>query len=358
MAKRGLFDRFFGVEKPQRQPVTGFQAGWILQPEQLLVNNYKILGMIGSPGGMGQVFAAEDKSLKQKVAIKVPALSILYAEKGAESFLEEAQYAALLRPHRHIVLINVCLTDPQLTVPAPDGRSKIAIPFIVMEYLGGGDLAHRLKSGPLEIAEAVNLMDKICQAIDYAHNYEYERDGRQQRGIIHRDLKPQNICFDTKGRPVVVDFGLARVLEDPSTSGGIKGTPMYMAPEQWSPSRGIDHRTDIYALGIILFEMVTGRLPFIGSSIEEYLSLHLNEPPPDPRLLRPDLPLGLARAILRALEKDKQARFESAQEFASTVKEVLTDIPHGDPPTGWISVDPIIKDPEHLQGEEDSRILQ
>jgi eukaryotic-like serine/threonine-protein kinase len=318
MAKRGFFDRILGREQQQRPWPADYRAGWILQPEQVLVDNYRIRDLIGQ-GGLGQVFVADDLKLKMLVAIKVPAPSILSTPAGAEHFLQEAQYAARLRPHPHIVLISACLTDPNLRMAGGYEREDIEIPFIVMDYLGGGDLAARLKRGALDMDQIPPLFGSICDAIHFAHTKVYEREGKRMRGLLHRDLKPQNICFDESGRPVVVDFGLARVLEDPSTSGGIKGTPMYMAPEQWSPSRGIDQRTDIYALGVILFQMVTGRLPFEKQTFEEYLAAHLFEEPPDPRQLRPDLPSPVAEAILTALQKEKDARFKSVQALANAV---------------------------------------
>lgn len=328
MKKKGWLERFLSQGSKEEASGSeserpGWHAGWILRPGQVLVDNYRVTKMIGSPGGMGQVFAAEDTRLGLPVAIKVPALSVLMSPMGAEMFLEEARAAAQLRPHRHIVLINACLTDPGLKITTGDTRAGISIPFIVMEYLGGGDLAQRLQKGPMGFEAAADLFEKICSAVHYAHTCELKVGGKVKRGMIHRDLKPQNICFDEHGRPVVVDFGLARVLEDPSTSGGMKGTPTHMAPEQWNPSRGVDHRTDIYALGVILYQVVTGRLPFSGNSVEEFLSAHLFEPPPDPRRVRPDLPGRVATAILKGLEKEKDARFDSAIAFAQEVVDGL-----------------------------------
>lgn len=274
--------------------------------------------MVGKPGGMGQVFAAEDMSLGLTVAIKVPSLTIILAQNGAKNFLKEARIAAHVGPHPNVVQIRACLTDPELRIPVNDLKDDIAIPFIVMELLGGGNLAQRLNNNLMSF-EAIELLFKsMCAGVHCAHSCDYQHDGKVVRGVIHRDLKPENICFDAKGRLVVVDFGLARLLEDPSSSGGIAGTPSYMAPEQWMPHQGIDHRTDIYALGIILFQMVTGTPPFVGP-VEEVMKAHLYKTPPDPRTLRPDLPHGVAGAILRALEKEKEARFADATDFLLTV---------------------------------------
>ncbi len=297
-----------------------WQPGWILQPGQLLVGNYRVTRMVGSPGGMGQVFAAEDILLRLKVAIKVPILNIIMAPNGPQNFLKEARIAAHLGSHQHIVQIRACLTDPELKIPTDDARGSASIPFIVMEFLGGGNLAQRLKSGVMPFDMVSSLFGNICSAVQFAHSSEYEVSGRKMRGVVHRDLKPENICFDEKGRLVVVDFGLARLLEDPSSSGGIIGTPSYMAPEQWSPDRGIDHRTDVYALGVILYQMVTGRLPFVGS-IDQVMKAHLYEVPPDARSFRQGVPTQIAEVIRKALQKEKSARFETVEALSAAALE-------------------------------------
>ncbi len=287
-----------------------YQPGAILQPGQILLKNYRVTKMLGA-GGMGQVFAAEDINRGVPVAVKVPALNIVTAPNGPESFLSEAKKAAPLR-HQHIVTILTCLTDDQLHY------QRIPIPFIIMEFLGGGDLTHLLGRGQMALDHAFKLFEQMCSAVHYAHFY--ENHSRGIKGLIHRDLKPQNICFTEGGEVVIVDFGLSKILTDnPSLSGGISGTPTHMSPEQWSPKRKVDHRTDIYALGIILFEMLTGQLPFMGRSMEEFLAMHMFEAPPDPRNFRRDVPAGVAEAILRSLAKEKEQRFNTAEEFALAV---------------------------------------
>ncbi len=295
----------------------GGHPGWILQPGQVLTGTYRIETMVGSPGGMGQVFAAEDTRLKAKVALKVPSVEILHTPGGPERFLREARIAARLRPHPHIVLIYACLTDPDLKIPV--GGEDIPIPFIVMEYLGGGDLARLLKEGPVDFTVASVLFGNICSALQYAHSHVYKEGDKTIRGVIHRDLKPENICFDESGRVVLVDFGIARALGERSSSYTMAGTPTYMAPEQWNPAMGVDHRTDIYALGVILFQMVTGQLPFDPDTYEGLVAGHLTQKPPDPRTLRSDLLPGVAAAVLKAMEKEKNARFDSVEQFAQAV---------------------------------------
>jgi serine/threonine protein kinase len=196
-----------------------------------------------------------------------------------------------------------------------------------MEYLAAGDLGQRLKADTMPLATVAALFADICSAVHYAHTFEYQDGARRLRGVIHRDLKPQNICFDQRGRLVVVDFGLARLLEDPSSSRRISGSPPYMAPEQWSPERGIDDRTDIYALGVILFEMVTRRLPFTGATVEDLMHAHLFAAPPDAREQRPGLPKTVADAIHKALQKNKEERFASVEEFSHVVAAGLSNLP-------------------------------
>ena len=202
------------------------------------------------------------------------------------------------------------------------GKESIPIPFIVMEYLGGGDLAGLLRSRPMDLQIAGKLFNDISSALRCAHYHVYEVAGQKLRGVVHRDLKPENICFDDTGRLVVVDFGIARILGDLSSTLGAAGTPAYMAPEQWNPVKGVDYRTDIYALAIVLFQMITGELPFAGGA-EDLMAAHLLKTPPDPREWRADLPEGVATAIRRALEKEKEARFHSVEEFAETVASAL-----------------------------------
>lgn len=276
---------------------------------------------------MGQVFAAEDLALGLPVAIKVPALNIILAPNGPERFLKEARIAARLGPHRNVVQIKACLTDPNLAIQSSYGRGVCPIPFIVMEFLGGGNLGQRVGEEEFSLSKIESMFAEICSAVACAHSCEYRDGSKMFRGVVHRDLKPSNICFDDHDRLVVVDFGLARLLEDSSYSSGVVGTPPYMAPEQWNTEYAIDHRTDIYALGIILFELATGNRPFRGETAQELKNSHLHTRPPDPRILRSDLPDGVAKALLRALEKSKDDRFDRVDHFADAVAEGFQNAP-------------------------------
>lgn len=191
-----------------------------------------------------------------------------------------------------------------------------------MEFLAGGDLSDRIRSGPLPVSTAVGFACDIGAALNAAHGFEYRDQGRVVRGVVHRDVKPQNICFDERGRLVVVDFGLARVLEDPSSTGGLAGTPQYMAPEQWRPDLTVDHRVDVYALGAVLYEMLTGAPPFTGGSLEEIRDAHLTAPPPDPRAAVPGIPAYVADAVRSAMAKDPQDRPATVGEFCQALRAV------------------------------------
>jgi len=292
-------------------------SGWILAPGQILAGNYRIKELAGKLGGMGQVYEAEDTKLGIKVAIKVPHLHILQESLAAERFLREARVAARLDGHRHIIKIRACLADSGTPIRI-GGEETVPLPFIVMEYLGGGILAERIKQGPLAMADARAFFGQICSAVQYAHSAVFTDQGNTVHGIVHRDLKPENVCFDETERLVVVDFGIARMLSESTASTIAAGTPAYMAPEQHGSGK-VDQRTDIYALGVMLFEMVTGRLPFEGS-YEQVLLGHLREQPPDPRSFCKDLPSAVAEAIGKALEKDKERRFQRVEDFGQAVE--------------------------------------
>jgi serine/threonine protein kinase len=301
----------------------------LLQPGQTLADAYRIERFEGG-GGMSEVYLARDTNLGLRVAIKVPKLAVLLTDQGGERFLREARLAARLRGGPHIVTIHCCLTDSRVKLGGWSPEDGRGVPFIVMEYLDGGNLAQRLAGGALEPTVAIALFEKICEAVNYAHTVTFDRDGLEHHGMVHRDIKPENVCFTSKGDVRVVDFGLARSLDASLSHTSVAGTPYYMAPEVWNPQFKLDHRLDIYALGVLLFQMVTAKLPFTGPHAEAIIAGHLFKPPPDPRSVRPDLPISLASAILRALEKDPDARFGSALEFATVVRRSIASTRRGD----------------------------
>jgi len=256
------------------------------------LGNFRILECLGS-GGSGMIWKAEDLSLGRVVALKA-----LRAELAADSemslrFRDEARTLAKLS-HANVASLYSLIEDD-------DGL------FLVLEYVEGNTLAALLAtSGPLPLESAFALFHQVLDGVGHAH----------EMGVVHRDLKPANLMVDARGRVKVMDFGIARVAGAARTThhGKLVGTPEYMSPEQ---VRGEDAtiRSDIYSLGILLFEMVAGQTPFRGSASFELMRAQVEDAPPDPRALRPDLDARVAAAILRALAKRPADRFASTREL-------------------------------------------
>ena len=248
-------------------------------------------------GGMGVVYRAQQKSLGREVAVKLLPSELAAQPNVAERFGAEAQRMARLA-HPNIA---------QVYVVGEEGGVR----FFAMEYLSGRSLQERLYSGPLPIDHAVSIGYYVAQALDYAH----------RSGIVHRDIKPANIMFDGTGRVVVTDFGIAKAADEVrlTATGTTLGTPEYMAPEQ---ARGnpIDGRADLYALGIVLYEMVCGRPPFTADTPIGTVMKHLNESPAWPRTFCPNVPEWLEAIILKALAKEPADRFASASEMAEALR--------------------------------------
>ncbi|MBT8495384.1 MAG: serine/threonine protein kinase, partial [Deltaproteobacteria bacterium] len=267
------------------------------------VGPYKLAKVLGE-GGMGRVYLGVHPSIGSRVAVKV--LSASCAEKPdlVDRFFAEAKAVNLIR---HESIVNV-LDLSKL----PDGR-----PFIVMEYLDGAPLSSILLRGPLPLGSALRLATEVLGALSAAH----------AKGIVHRDLKPDNIFVSPQGRAKVLDFGIAKLLPEiagsatPTQTGALLGTPHYMSPEQALAKR-IDHRADIYAMGLILFECVTGQGAFNGESLYELLHRQVHEPPPYPKSLRPDLPDAYQDIILAALVKEPERRLPNAEEFIRRLGEI------------------------------------
>jgi serine/threonine protein kinase len=244
-------------------------------------------------GGAATIYKGVRRDGQQTVAIKVLHHTDRYIQK---KFAEEAEgVQALNHPH-----IAKAYRHGQF-----DGRF-----YFVMEYCGGGTLRDRLVSGrPLPMDFVISVIRQTCEALDYAH----------RQGVIHRDIKPENIMFTGRDHVKVVDFGIAkwagRITR--TAAGMVIGTPFYLSYEQARGLR-VDPRSDIYSLGVVLYEMVTGRVPFQGQSLE-VIRKHLNEPPPPPRRFNPSLPPEIESAVLRALHKDRRQRFQSTSELATAV---------------------------------------
>ncbi len=268
------------------------------------LGSYEIIEQIGQ-GGMATVYRAYQPSMERFVAVKVIHANIVDDEfELVERFQREARLVARLE-HPHLLPIY----DYNLTyTPA----------YIVMRYLEGGTLKDILKQGRLPLAETGFLMGQIASALDYAH----------RQGVVHRDIKPTNIMIDQDGNAFVADFGIARMAQG-SSEGGLTqtgmavGTPHYMAPEQGMGMQDIDHRADIYALGVMLFEMVTGQLPFNAETPMVVIVKHINDPIPRASTIRADIPPELDMLLMRALAKDSADRFESASELMHVLNAAI-----------------------------------
>lgn len=264
----------------------------MLSPGDRLMN-YKIVRALGG-GGFGTVYLARDLNLDLDVALKVLREDGAQDEALVQRLRTGARAAAHLR-HPHIQQIFYQGVDP--------GRN---LPFVAMEYLPGGDLRARI--GKLELAAALRVFADVCDAVAYAHEH----------GVIHRDLKPDNVLFNARGEVVVTDFDLARVEGEARLTrmGQTLGTMYYISPEQ-ARGEAIDSATDLYALGVMLFELVSGTWPFTGRSAAEVMRAHLQEPPPRASRVAPGVPEYLDAVIAHAMAKDPRERYASARDLAS-----------------------------------------
>ncbi len=266
------------------------------------IGRYRVEGLLGT-GAMGEVYRAYDPVIDRPVAIKVVRTE-LAAGSGSEQWLQrfrrEAR-AAGRRFHPNIVAV--------LDFGEDDG-----MPFLAMEYVDGRSLDTILKtSGPLDPARSVAIITQVLSALGFAH----------QNGIVHRDVKPSNIMVLNSGEVKVADFGIARIDASEFTIvGDLLGTPAYMAPEQFAGAP-VDKRTDLFATGVILFEMLTGVKPFRGKSITEIISFMETRGPEDIRALNPAVPDSLKRVITKALAFDPARRYDDAAEFSKAIIEAF-----------------------------------
>ena len=285
------------------------EGGDRVPPSPMLMDfgDYELLEQIGR-GGQGVVFRARQKSLNRTVALKVIGLGQWASKAHLKRFRLEAEAAARLE-HPGIVPIH--------EVGERDGSC-----YFSMKFVEGGQLDEVVKREPMPIRRAVELIAKVARTVHYAHEH----------GILHRDIKPGNILLDAKGEPHLTDFGLARLVESESTvtrTLDVLGTPSYMAPEQAvGNNAAVSSVTDVYGLGAVLYQLLTGQPPFAGGTTYETIKLLLDTEPRQPRLLNPKIDRDLSTICLKCLEKDPKRRYSSALALAEdlgTLAKARTD---------------------------------
>lgn len=267
-------------------------------------DRYRIEELLGQ-GGMSAVYRATDPNLRRTVAVKVIHPHLSNNEEFVRRFEEEAAAVAQLR-HPNIIQVY-------------DFDHDHGVYYMVMEFIAGESLMQRMnrlkKAGRrLPYLDALRYGIHLCDAIDYAH----------KRSMIHRDIKPANVMLDINGQAILMDFGIAKILggQQHTATGAVIGTALYMSPEQIRSER-FDHRTDIYSSGVTLFEMIAGRPPFEAEAAMTLMMMHLNNPVPDLRKLRPGVPEDMVRIVERAMAKAPGDRFHSAAEMAAALRRTL-----------------------------------
>jgi serine/threonine protein kinase len=273
-----------------------------LQPGQML-GAYRIINKIGQ-GGMASVYKAYQPSMDRNVAIKVLPSQLAESQEFTARFQQEARIIARLE-HPHIL-------------PVFDYGESDGVTYFVMRYLEAGTLKNKMEASPLSWNEIDRLFTQLAEALGYAHSH----------GVVHRDLKPANALVDEQGNLFLTDFGIAKLLESASPrltqTDAIMGTPAYISPEQ-AKALPVDKRSDIYSLGIILYEMVTGRVPFVADTPLAVILKHVSDPLPLPSVIKSDIPESIERVILKSLAKEPEDRYSSAAEFLNAWKRALEE---------------------------------
>ena len=274
------------------------------QRGKVFADRYEVIELLGK-GGMGLVYRVEDKKTREEVALKIIKNEIIEDRETVERFSNELKLA------RKIAHRNVCKMYHLAEIEG--------IHYLTMEYIPGEDLKSMIRmSGQLGIGTAINIARQIGEGLAEAH----------RQGVIHRDLKPKNIMIDKKGTARIMDFGIAHSFEaeDLTKGGYAEGTPEYMSPEQVEGKK-LDLRTDIYSLGLIIYEMVTGRVPFEGDTPYIVGMKQRNELPASPLEFNSQVPKSLGSMILKCLEKDREKRYSNAEELLRDLKEIEKEVP-------------------------------
>ncbi|MBK8995505.1 MAG: protein kinase [Myxococcales bacterium] len=310
-------------DEPRDPDATVGMTPWSAASESgervVLGGRYEILGLLGA-GGMGSVYRAFDRELEETVALKTLRSDVVATPRLLERFRREVKLA------RRVTHPNVARTFDI----GEHGSER----FLTMEYVEGESLSALLgREGSLAPARVTSIALEVCAGLAAAHAV----------GVVHRDLKPENVLLDKKGRVVLTDFGIACAREDEAdtqkTLGGVVGTPAYMAPEQVEALPDVDARADIYALGVLLFEMLTGAMPFSGNSAYAVASARLTSDGPDPRRERADLPEALCRVVRRCMARQRDSRYgnvaQLAAELSSAAPTQIDELSVSRPSGAW-----------------------
>lgn len=251
-------------------------------------------------GGMGVIFLAKDPYIQRQVVVKVLMYKHTLDDVYREFFQREAEVIAALE--------HPCI------VPIYDFGWHGQQPYIVMRYMSGGSLDDRLQKGEIKLTEMAHILKRVSEALDAAH----------AGNIIHRDVKPSNILFDSTGEAFLSDFGIAKSKTIADDEGEwLVGTPAYMSPELIKGER-VDGRSDIYALGVTLYRLLSGKLPFASDSTTALINMHVDLPIPDIRLVRANVPAVWQEVVAKAMAKDPNDRYATASDFARDVTEVVS----------------------------------
>ncbi len=298
---------------PEQDSIDGKKGKVFMNVEALsgmVLGTCKLEKLIGR-GGVGAVFLAQQSRPKRQVAVKV----LLPMTTSQPS-----QHAAFLERFRRETDAAALLGHPNI-VPVHEYGERDGLAYLVMTYISGGTLRDELDhEGRLPLTQVVSYLEQMASALDFAH----------ERGVIHRDIKPANILLTPEKRLLLTDFGLVKIITEGHISsnplsefGMPMGTPDYMSPEQVLGGEAVDTRADIYSLGVLVYHMVTGTVPFTGDTPMKVALQHLHNSPPSPRILRPDLPIAAEQVILRAMARLPENRYPHARNFASAFRQAL-----------------------------------